>query len=100
MNTQRLIVNLERIVRERTPEYESLDHPRFDEKLLKAHYLLARLHSRQSNTEWAHSHFRKAESEFYRMCEERIKRAKESDYFSDEEGLERLRARNRAIEKE
>ena len=69
MDTEKTIERLERIVRERTPQYVSINEPRYDEKLMKTHYLLAKLYEREGNTSEAHDHLRQAEHEFFSMCE-------------------------------
>ena len=92
-----MIGKLEGIVRERTPQYVSWSNPQYDEKLMKAHYLLAKLYGREGITTQAHAHFRDAENEFFDMC--RV-RTKQPDYVSGDKGFRRLREINRRIERE
>lgn len=97
MNTQRLIQKLEGVVRERTPQYVSLSNPQYDKKLMKAHYLLARIYGKEGNTKQAHSHFREAEHEFLNMCRIEIQ---QPEYFtSGKEGFQRFREQKRIIKR-
>lgn len=58
---------LEAEVRVRTPAYESLDLPQYDEELLKAHLELSESYRQDGNWGKAHEHFRSAEDEFTKM---------------------------------
>jgi xylose isomerase len=98
MDYDNLMQKLEAIVAVRTPQYVSLSRPRFDEKLLKAHALLARLYAAEGERAEAHDHFRAAEQEFLTMC--RVK-TQEPQYFAGgREGFKRLREQERATERQ
>ena len=96
MDTQRIIQKLECVVRVGIPLI-SLNVPKFDEKLLKAHYLLARLYGDKGDTSEAHSHLRQAEHEFFNMC--RVE-TEELIYISGGlEGFRQFREQERKTEK-
>ena len=98
MNTKRTIEKLEGIVKARTPEYVSISNPQFDEKLLKAHYLLAKLYARNKNTTQARAHLKHAEYEFSNMCQVRTM---QKEYISGGlEGFRKFREQERQTEKE
>jgi len=89
---------LEGVVKARTPQYISLSNPQFDEKLLKAHYLLARLYAREGDLTQAQAHFKDAENEFFNMCQVRTQQPK---YISGGlEGFRKVREQERQTEKE
>ena len=80
MNTKKVIQKLEDFVKARTPEYVHSNKPKFDEKLLKAHYLLAKLYARDKDTmTHAHVNLQYAENEFRNMC---LVRTKQPAYIS------------------
>jgi len=88
---------LEGTVQDRTPQYISSNNPQYDEKLMKAHYLLATVYGKEGNTEQAHSHLRAAGHEFSNMC---IVRTKQPEYITKDFDSQALKQRNSDIEKE
>lgn len=60
------IEELEAIVEERTQGHESVFNPRYDEKLMVAHYMLAEAYNAADNAR-AQEHFRQAVSQFGAM---------------------------------
>jgi len=97
MNTQRMIEQLEGVVRNRTSTYVSLNNPKADKKLMQAHYLLAKLYGREGNPTEAHAHFRETEHEFFNMCRAETQEPK---YISGGlEGFRKFREQERKTEK-
>jgi hypothetical protein len=97
MNTQKLIEQLEGVVRKRTPTYVSMNNPKADKKLMQAHYLLAKLYGGEGNPTEAHAHFREAEHEFFNMCRAETQKTK---YISGGlEGFRRFREQERKTER-
>ena len=97
MNTRKLIEKLEKVVKVRTPQYVSFNHPQYDEKLMKAHSLLANLYEQEGNKSQAHSHFRQAEHEFVNMC--RVETGKHQYISGGLEGFRKFQAQERETEK-
>jgi len=97
MNTKRIIDELEGIVAERTPEYVNLNAPQADEKLMKAHYLLAKLYEKKGDKIQASANFKAAEHEFYDLC--RVE-TEQSDYvIGGLEGFRALEEKERKVER-
>src|SRR3989344_1983488 len=70
MNNQRRIEQLEGIIIDRT-SIDSFCNSKTNKKLMKAHYLLAILYSREGNQIESHANFREAGYEFLNVCRER-----------------------------
>jgi len=93
----KIIQKLEGVVKDRTPQYISLSNPQHDEKLMKAHYLLAKLYGRKRDTSQAHDHFRQAEYEFLNLC---LAKTQEQKYVvGGLEGFRKFRAQEKKTEK-
>ena len=92
-----MIGQLEGVVRNRTPTYVSLNNPKTDKKLMQAHYLLAKLYSKEGNPTEAHAHFREAEHGFFNMC--RAETQEPRYIFGGLEGFSRFREQERKTER-
>lgn len=86
---------LERAVKERTPQYVILGKPECDEKLLQAHYLLAKLNLKEGYQFDAKKHLQAAINEFDNLC--RVK-ADKPKYIMGREGLAQYREQRANIE--
>lgn len=98
MDRREMIKKLEIVVQKRTPQYTKFNNPSFDEKLMKAHYLLAEIYASQGNSGEARSHLKEAEYEFINMCRVETQKSKDK-YFSGKEGFRKLKEEERKTEK-
>ena len=88
---------LERVVRERTPQYIIRDNPQYDEKLMEAHLKLARIYGEEGNIRQANSHYEDAEYEFSNMCKVKTK---QPEYFTNDFDFQALMKINKETENE
>ncbi len=88
---------LERVVRERTPQYISRDNPQYNQELIEAHLELTRIYGKEGDIKQAHSHYQDAEYEFSKMCKVKTK---QPEYMTKDFDFRALMKRNKETENE
>jgi len=97
MDYKKLTQQLERIVEKRTPQYISINRPEADEKLMKAHLLLAKIYGNDGHKQEAKKHLIEARMEFSHLCS--MESNKNQYITNSKEGWEKFQAQERATDK-